>query len=194
MAFFDSLKQRLSLIWAAFFKPMPQEQLWQRANDKQSTAKKVRLNSRLNAKQGSRILIIDDSKTVLAFLGGILKQNGYEVFKALDAETGVELALSDKPDMIFLDIVLPGMSGFAALRLLRRGSTLNDVPVIMMSGNAEATEEFYIQSIGADDFLKKPFSRAEVCAHIEKFIGKDLKLNRARTESVKAAKKPKKTD
>jgi CheY-like chemotaxis protein len=174
MKLLNSLKQRMTLIWNALAKPIPQELTFQRGDDGHKTTKDNRLNSRVNAKPGTRVLIIDDSKTVLGYLSKILTQNKYEVLQAVDAEAGVKLAQSEIPDLIFLDIVLPGMNGFAALRLLRRDKTLAHVPVIMMSGNNQATEEFYIQSIGADDFLKKPFSRAEVCARVELLLGDDL--------------------
>ncbi len=73
----------------------------------------------------------------------------------------------EPPDLIFLDIVLPGMNGFNALRAIRKDPTTQYIPVIMISGNEHATEQFYAHRIGADDFLKKPFSRYEVFAHIE---------------------------
>ncbi len=120
--------------------------------------------------EGTRALIIDDSTTVIAVLGKMLRQSGYQVGSALDAETGIQLARSDQPEVIFLDIVLPGMNGFAALRALKRDPETRDIPVIMMSGNMQATEQFYAQRIGADDFLKKPFPRAELFSKLAKLL------------------------
>ena len=125
---------------------------------------------RINAREGTRILIVDDSPTIVALLRKFLQQSGYLTLEAGDAEKGVELARSERPDMIFLDIVLPGMNGFAALRLLRREPGTREIPVVMISGNEQATEQFYAQRIGADDFMKKPFSRAEVFARIERLL------------------------
>jgi twitching motility two-component system response regulator PilH len=104
----------------------------------------------------------------------MLRQNGYVVLEAADAETGIAIATAENPDLVFLDIVLPGMSGFAALRLLRRQPATRGIPIIMMSGNEQATEQFYAQRIGADDFMKKPFSRAEVFARIERLLDVSL--------------------
>jgi twitching motility two-component system response regulator PilH len=126
--------------------------------------------SRLNARQGTRVLVIDDSATIVAVLGKMLRQNGYQVLSASDAESGVEIARKENPDVIFLDIVLPGMNGFAALRLLRRDPATQRTPVIMISGNMQATEQFYAQRIGADDFMKKPFGRVEVFGRLQKLI------------------------
>lgn len=118
--------------------------------------------------EGLRVLVIDDSATVLAILKKMLAQNGCEVFEALDAESGLEQAFSSPPDLILLDIVLPGMSGFVALRLLRKNPQTKDVPVIMISGNKQATEEYYVQRIGADDFMTKPFTRAELFERVQR--------------------------
>ena len=129
--------------------------------------------NRRNARAGSRMLVIDDSPTIVALLKRMLQQNQYEVLEAFDAESGIEIARREVPDLIFLDIVLPGMDGFNALRTLRRDPATRDVPIIMISGNAQATEQFYVQRIGADDFMKKPFSRAEVFNRVEALLDED---------------------
>jgi CheY-like chemotaxis protein len=125
---------------------------------------------RVNARSGTRILVVDDSATIVALLSRMLRQNDYVVLEASDAEQGLEIARGETPDLIFLDIVLPGMDGFAALRQLRRDPYTRDIPVIMISGNEQATEQFYVHRIGADDFMKKPFSRPEVFARIERLL------------------------
>lgn len=129
-----------------------------------------RVKARTNARPGTRMLVIDDSPTIVALLSRMLRQNDYQVFEAGDAEEGLRIAREDMPELIFLDIVLPGMDGFAALRQLRRDPFTRDIPVIMISGNEQATEQFYVHRIGADDFMKKPFSRAEVFARIERLL------------------------
>lgn len=129
-----------------------------------------RSRKRVNPREGTRVLIIDDSPTVVMAMKKFLRSSGCITLGAQDAETGLELALQEKPDLIFLDIVLPGMNGFAALRALRRDPLTHDVPVIMMSGNEQATEQFFGTRIGADDFMKKPFSRFETFARIERLL------------------------
>ena len=126
--------------------------------------------TRVDAREGLRILIIDDSATVVATLGRMLRQAHYETAGAGDAETGIEFARNEKPDLVFLDIVLPGMSGFDALRALRKDEATRTIPIVMISGNAQATEQFYVRRIGADDFMKKPFGRGEVFARIQALV------------------------
>jgi twitching motility two-component system response regulator PilH len=145
-----------------------------------------RLKQRRNARAGTRVLLVDDSPTIVALLRKLLRQNGYETLEAGDAETGIELARSEQPDLIFLDIVLPGMNGFAALRALRRDPLTKAIPIIMISGNVAATEQFYVQRIGADDFMKKPFSRAEVFSRIEVLLDTASVPRRATKRNVPA--------
>lgn len=140
-----------------------------------------RQRRRLHARRGLRVLVVDDSRTIVAALTHMLTQNGYDASSAGDAETMLEMVADDPPDLIFLDIVLPGMTGFAALRKLRRNPATQDVPVIMISGNPQAVEEFYLKKIGADGFMKKPFGRYEVFSRIERLVGSgDLPARGAR--------------
>ena len=129
-----------------------------------------REDERLRASLGARVLVVDDSATIRAVLGKMLMQDGYELLKAADGESAIEMAQSQLPDLIFLDIVLPGLSGFAVLRALRREGATRTTPIIMMSGNQQATEQFYVQRFGADGFVKKPFGRAEVFHAIRSLV------------------------
>ena len=119
---------------------------------------------------GSRMLVVDDSPTICAVLGRMLERDGYAVQKAVDGESALELAHEVQPDLIFLDIVLPGINGFAVLRALRHDPRTAQIPIVMISGNQQATEQFYVQRFGADDFIKKPFGRVEVGACIHKLV------------------------
>lgn len=133
-----------------------------------------RRNKRVNARDETRALIIDDSPTIVFALKKILQSAGFITFEALDAESGIEIARKETPDLIFLDIILPGANGFAALRTLRKDPLTAHIPVIMISGNEQATELFFGTRIGADDFMKKPFSRFEVFARIERLLDENM--------------------
>ncbi|MGN6739618.1 response regulator [Dyella sp. KULCS107] len=125
---------------------------------------------RTQAVRGARMLVVDDSPTIRAVLGKMLRQDGYAVSVAGDGESALALARSEKPQLIFLDIVMPGMNGFAVLRALRREPDTHGIPIVMISGNLQATEQFYVQRFGADDFMKKPFGRAEVFMRIQQLV------------------------
>lgn len=119
---------------------------------------------------GARMLVVDDSPTICAVLGKMLGQDGYHVLKATDGPSAIELVRSEPPALIFLDVVMPGMNGFSVLRALRHDPLTRDIPIIMISGNQQATEQFYLQRYGADDFMKKPFDRDDVYERIGSLV------------------------
>lgn len=119
---------------------------------------------------GALVLVVDDSPTICAVLGKILGRDGYQVVKATDGSSAIEMARRLQPALIFLDVVMPGMNGFSVLRKLRHDPLTSNVPIIMISGNPQATEQFYLQRCGADDFMKKPFGRDEVCERIGQLV------------------------
>jgi twitching motility two-component system response regulator PilH len=129
-----------------------------------------RKRPRINARQGVRVLIIDDSPRFLTYLVKLFRSAGYVPLLAGSAERGLRMARSEHPDLVMLDVILPGMSGFAALRHLRRDPEVSQVPVIMMSRNQQATEQIYVKRIGADDIMKKPFSRFDLFNRIEQML------------------------
>jgi len=120
----------------------------------------------------ARVLIIDDSPTVIALLNGTLGRAGFEVGAALSAEEGLEIAFAQAFDLIVLDIVLPGMNGFDALRALKRDPRTQAIPVLMISGNKQETDTSYVQRIGAEDFLAKPFTNAELLRKVDEALGR----------------------
>ncbi|MGY6631928.1 MAG: HD domain-containing phosphohydrolase [Wenzhouxiangella sp.] len=129
-----------------------------------------RRRPRIDAPRGSRILVVDDANTIRQALSRMLQQAGYELDQADSGEKGLEQAFLHPPDLIFLDIVLPEMSGFGALRRLRKDELTRDIPVVMISGNARAADQFFLQRVGADDFIYKPFGRFEVFSCIERLV------------------------
>lgn len=133
-------------------------------------AQERRQRPRTDPSVGTRVLIIDDSRTVVAVLRKFLRSAGVDTIEAFDAEAGLIHLREKRPHLVFLDIMLPGMNGFAALRAIRRDPATRDIPVIMMSGNEQAMEQFFGTRIGADDFMKKPFNRQEVFFRIERLL------------------------
>jgi DNA-binding response OmpR family regulator len=111
-----------------------------------------------------RILIIEDEPDLLRGLELNLKAEGYCVLTASRGDTGVEQALRQRPDLILLDIMLPGMSGLDACRELRKQGY--DAPIIMLTAKAEEVDRVVGLEIGADDYVTKPFGVRELVARI----------------------------
>jgi len=112
----------------------------------------------------ARILLIDDEKSILDLITAYLDQEDYDYKTASDGETGLDLALTYRPDLIVLDIMLPGLDGIELLTRLRRES---NVYVIMLTARGEETDKIIGLSVGADDYLSKPFSPRELVARIK---------------------------
>ncbi|MEE4638939.1 MAG: HD domain-containing phosphohydrolase [Wenzhouxiangella sp.] len=119
---------------------------------------------------GLRVLIIDDSLTVRRSLQHMLEAERMEVIAVDSGEAGIREVRHSSPDLLFLDILLPGISGFSTLRRIRQLTNGKDLPVVMISGNPQATEQFFLDRIGADDFLPKPFDQADVAACLSRLL------------------------
>lgn len=111
-----------------------------------------------------RILLIDDSETERALLTSRLEHSGYVVSAAEDGRSGLRLLFELRPDLVLLDVVMPGIDGWKTLELIRE---VSDVPVIMLTGLDGEIERVRGLKGGADDYVGKPFSSAELAARIE---------------------------
>ena len=112
----------------------------------------------------AKILLVDDERSILDLVTAYLKPEGYQVYTAMDGPAALKAARSFKPDLIVLDIMLPGMDGVEVLSQLRRES---GVYVILLTAKAEETDKIVGLSVGADDYLTKPFSPRELVARIK---------------------------
>ncbi len=111
-----------------------------------------------------KILVIDDEPSILNLVSAYLKAENYEVYTATDGPEGLQAARAYRPDLIVLDIMLPGMDGIELLAQLRRESS---VYVIMLTARSEETDKIVGLSVGADDYVTKPFSPRELVARIK---------------------------
>ena len=111
-----------------------------------------------------RILIVDDEPEMVRGLEDNLRFEGYQTAAAPDGRRGLALALSEAPDLILLDVMMPGMSGWDLCRELRRRGL--DVPVIMLTARGEEVDRVLGLELGADDYVTKPFSLRELMARI----------------------------
>ncbi|MBC8334386.1 MAG: response regulator transcription factor [Anaerolineales bacterium] len=112
----------------------------------------------------AKILVVDDEPSIVNLVKAYLEPEGYEVFTANDGPSGLKAARVFKPDLIVLDVMLPGMDGVEVLTQLRRES---NVYVILLTAKTEETDRVIGLTIGADDYVTKPFSPRELVARIK---------------------------
>lgn len=111
-----------------------------------------------------KILVVDDEPGILNLLVSYLKAEGYEVYTASDGNAALKAARAYKPDILILDLMLPGLDGLEVLTRLRRES---DVYVILLTARTEETDKIVGLSVGADDYVTKPFSPRELTARVK---------------------------
>jgi two-component system phosphate regulon response regulator PhoB len=112
----------------------------------------------VSAVPGMRILVIEDERDLCEVLDFNLKREGYETVIAHDGQEGLRKAQTLLPDLILLDLMLPGLSGLDVCRELRAGERTREIPIIIISAKSEETDQVVGFSLGADDYVTKPFS------------------------------------
>ncbi|MGB9988246.1 response regulator [Massilia sp. SM-13] len=113
-----------------------------------------------------RILIVDDSPTERYYLSDILVRNGYQVTTAESGEEALSKIKDNKPELILMDVVMPGANGFQVTRSIARDPELKDVPIIICSSKNQETDRIWGMRQGAKDYLVKPVDAAELLSRI----------------------------
>ena len=114
---------------------------------------------------GKTVLIVEDEQNIVDILAFNLSREGYDTMEAYDGVTGLQLALEHNPDLILLDLMLPGMNGFEVCRRIREtGST---TPILMLTAREEEADKVMGLELGADDYITKPFSMRELLARVK---------------------------
>ncbi len=121
----------------------------------------------------TKILVVDDEPSIVKLVTAYLKPEGYEVFTAADGPSGLKSARAFKPDVVILDVMLPGMDGLDVLQHLRRES---QAYVILLTAKTEEADKVIGLSVGADDYMTKPFSPRELTARIKAAVRR-LQMN-----------------
>ncbi len=116
------------------------------------------------------ILIIEDEKDIVDLLEYHLKQSGFSVTSALDGSTGLERARKKSPNLIILDLMLPGMDGKDICRSLRSNPLTQSIPILMLTAKAEETDRLIGFELGADDYVTKPFSPKELVLRVKAIL------------------------
>jgi DNA-binding response OmpR family regulator len=117
------------------------------------------------------ILIIDDDEKLLRLLTDYLSRNNYTVITAAHPDEGMKLLQHKNPDFIILDVMLPGMDGFEACRVIRKES---NVPILMLTARGEVTDRIVGLELGADDYLPKPFEPRELLVRIKTILRRSV--------------------
>lgn len=114
---------------------------------------------------GKTILIVEDEQNIVDILSFNLSREGYDTLEAYDGITGLQLALETNPDLILLDLMLPGMNGFDVCRKVREAGL--STPILMLTAREEETDKVLGLELGADDYITKPYSMRELMARVK---------------------------
>ncbi len=114
-----------------------------------------------------KVLIVDDSKTELMYLSGLLEKNGFTVKTAENAEDAFRKLAEDKPDLMLVDVVMPGQNGFQLTRAVSRDPQYSDVPIIMCTSKNQETDRVWGMRQGARDYITKPVNADELMLKIK---------------------------
>ena len=120
----------------------------------------------------TKILLVDDDQNFSSLLSRFLQQSNFEVLAANSGLAGLRLAYNEHPDLVLLDVMMPGMDGWEVCARLRE---MSDVPVIMLTAKAAEADKLRGFQLGVDDYVTKPFSFVELVARIEAVLGRSLK-------------------
>ena len=113
-----------------------------------------------------KIMVVDDSPTERAYMEGLLKKRGYEVVLVDSGESAIERSKADQPDLILMDVVMPGLNGFQATRAITREETTKHIPVIICTTKDQETDKIWGLRQGARDYVVKPVQQADLLAKI----------------------------
>ena len=135
---------------------------------------------------GKTVLIVEDEKAIVEILKFNLRREGYETLEALDGLDGLELARTKDPDLILLDVMLPGMNGFDICATLRKEG--HTVPILMLTAREEERDKVFGLEAGADDYITKPFSMYELLARVKANIRRRSMDAEAKSNSAEVLK------
>jgi len=128
------------------------------------------------------ILVVDDEPSIVTLLKFNLEQAGYNVLTAEDGPSGLEAALNEKPDLMVLDLMLPGMDGIDVCKTLRQEKV--NLPILMLTAKDDEFDKILGLELGADDYLTKPFSPREVVARVKAILRRSQTEDAEQSEQI----------
>lgn len=117
-----------------------------------------------------RILVVDDDKQIVRLIQSYLEKSGFTVLTAFDGDNALRVIRRERPDLIVLDLMLPGKDGWEITRVLRADANLAATPILMLTARVEDTDKILGLELGADDYLTKPFNPREVVARVRAIL------------------------
>ncbi len=113
-----------------------------------------------------KIMVVDDSPTERAFMEGVLKKGGYEVLSVDSGESAIDRSRTEQPDLILMDVVMPGLNGFQATRVITHEEATRHIPVFICTTKDQESDKIWGLRQGAKDYLVKPLNAIELLAKI----------------------------
>src|SRR5688572_4293973 len=132
----------------------------------------------------STVLVIDDEKDLLELVRYNLEKEHLDVITATDGQAGLEIGLRHKPDLVLLDLMMPGMSGLEVCKQLRGDARTRRVPIIMLTAKAAETDKIVGLEMGADDYIVKPFSVRELLARVRAVLRRTKEADEASADNL----------
>src|SRR4051812_14349516 len=132
----------------------------------------------------AKILVVEDMESVVKLLRMLLEREGFEVTVAQDGLEALEAVRRDKPDLVLLDLILPGLDGLEVCRRIRHDPITAHLPIIILSGKEEETDKVIGLEIGADDYITKPFQANELIARVKGRLRRSAPTDPARVLKV----------
>src|SRR5438128_12645690 len=118
----------------------------------------------------SKVLIVEDEQGVVHLLRARLEREGFQVIAAYDGQAGLRAVTEARPDLLILDLTLPGLDGFEICRRIRRQPETARLPILVLSGRTEEVDKVVLLELGADDYVTKPFSPKELVARVKTLL------------------------
>lgn len=118
----------------------------------------------------ARVLIVDDEPNIVLSLEFLMQQAGFEVATAADGEAALQQVRAQAPDLVLLDISLPGISGFEVLETLRQEPAFKQLPIVMLTAHGREVEKEKGLALGADDYITKPFSTRQLVEKVQALL------------------------
>ncbi len=118
-----------------------------------------------------RVMIVEDEPNIVESLSFVFSREGWQVAAALDGDTAIERLLSEPPDVLVLDVMIPPHSGFEVLKRVRSEASLKKLPVLVLTAKGQEQDRHTALRLGADAFVTKPFSNRDIVQHVRELAG-----------------------